>query len=492
MGSDEATLKTEILVIGSGAGGAVTAATLAEAGRTVLVVEEGPAFDTETLVTNSPQAMQTLYRNAGLSPILGTQSIAFVEGCCVGGSTEINSAFWHRPPPGAVQRWKALYDVRDLADEDLKKICHEIETTLGVSMSKLGSHRPSSRVFKNGLESVGAPALETPRMQRGDLSASQFAPGAKCSMARSYLPRAKQAGATILPGCRATRLHYRDDGYVTGVSVAQDDHNGHRTLSIEAEAVFVCGGAIQTPALLRFSGIKRNIGDSLRIQPMLKIAAQFEERLDSHLSVMPVYQLRDPFTGIFLGGSVFTPGFLAMALSDRWPENEAALKDWRYMAIYYTACGGTGQGSVRAFPWTGESVARYVFSPVDGYNLRIGLVRLCEVLFAGGARRLFPGLRRCPPLESLREAVDALDRPIPMSDMNLSTVHISSSCPMGENEERCAVDSFGRVHKFYNLYVADASIIPEAPGVNPQGTVMTLALRNARHFLNHTKGSDTH
>jgi choline dehydrogenase-like flavoprotein len=67
--------------------------------------------------------------------------------------------------------------------------------------------------------------------------------------------------------------------------------------------------------------------------------------------------------------------------------------------------------------------------------------------------------------------------------MSLSTVHSLSSCPMGENEQRCAVDSFGRVRNFENLYLADASVIPDSPTVNPQCTVMALALRIASRFL---------
>ena len=97
--------RAEIVVIGSGAGGAVTAAILAEAGRDVLVLEEGPEVDTARLDVNTPEAMLLLYRNAGLSPILGGPSIAFVEGRCVGGSTEINSAFWH---PDAGRGGRAL------------------------------------------------------------------------------------------------------------------------------------------------------------------------------------------------------------------------------------------------------------------------------------------------------------------------------------------------------------------------------------------------
>jgi choline dehydrogenase-like flavoprotein len=198
---------------------------------------------------------------------------------------------------------------------------------------------------------------------------------------------------------------------------------------------------------------------------------------------MPVYQLLDPRSGVFLGGSVFTPGFLGMLLSDRWPGNADALCQWRHIGIYYTACRGSARGSVRVFPGSGEAVARYPISREDQRNLSHGLARLCEALFAGGSRRIYPGLSDWRPVDSPADVRVFSERPIPLSRMALSTVHVSSSCPMGENEALCAVDSFGRVRGLENLYVSDASIIPDAPGVNPQGTVMALALRNTRRFL---------
>jgi choline dehydrogenase-like flavoprotein len=474
-------MQAEIVVIGSGAGGAITAATLAEAGRDVLVLEEGPPVDPE-LGTNSPEAMRSVYRNAGLSPILGRVPIAFVEGRCVGGSTEINSSFWHRPPRGAVERWRDSFGVRDLGHDDLDQILDEIEKTLQPTVTRPGELPASSAVFRRGLEGVGTEPAETPRLQGGDASSSQFAPGAKRSMSRTFLPRAEAAGARIESGCRVRRIHHRD-GRATSLSVERGQGRSRHRFEVHAETVFVCGGAIQTPALLRASGIRRRIGDSLRIQPMLKAAAEFDEILDAHRSVMPVYQLREAESSVFLGGSVFTPGFLGMALSDRWPENESLLRSWRRMGLYYAACRGSAKGSVRAFPGTGEAIVRYGVSREDRQNLVGGLARLCDVLFAGGARCVVPGLRGRAPFRSAAESRRVLESPIAASDLNLSTVHVSSSCPMGEIEATCPVDSYGRLRDFENLHLGDASVIPDAPGVNPQGTVMALALRNARHFL---------
>src|SRR5262249_24958571 len=90
--------RTEVLVIGSGAGGAVTAARLAAAGLDVTVLEEGKRHDPATYGAHSAAAMANLYRRRGMTPILGRVPIGYVEGACFGGSTEINSGFWHRTP----------------------------------------------------------------------------------------------------------------------------------------------------------------------------------------------------------------------------------------------------------------------------------------------------------------------------------------------------------------------------------------------------------
>ena len=63
------------------------------------------------------------------------------------------------------------------------------------------------------------------------------------------------------------------------------------------------------------------------------------------------------------------------------------------------------------------------------------------------------------------------------------TVHLTSSVRMGENRAATGADSFGRVWGYSNLRVNDASLLPDAPGVNPQAAIMAISLRNADHFI---------
>ena len=280
------------------------------------------------------------------------------------------------------------------------------------------------------------------------------------------------------------RNHHSSDVRAVGVEALVREGAETTSRQISAEMLFVCCGAVQSPALLRRSGIRENIGNSLRIHPMIKAAGLFEEQMEPFDSVIPVYQVKEFWPTITLGGSVFTPGFLAMLLSDNWSSQHGAMESYDRMGLYHAATRSQNRGRVRVLPGMDDGVVvRYRLSGADQRNLSIGLAHLGELLFAAGAKAVYPSLRGFPVLTSVEQCRSFLRTDIPLSAMSLSTVHVFSSCPMGENPDLCATDSFGRVRGFDNLYVNDASLIPDSPGVNPQGTTMAIAHRNVTHVL---------
>lgn len=482
----------EVLVVGSGAGGSVVAATLAEAGLDVLVLEEGPRVDPGSFSTHSPRAFATMYRDGGMTPLLGPASVAFVEGRCVGGSTEINSAFWRRTPEECLARWTREHGVRDLDPAWMALAFERFESELSVGVSS-GPLPASSRRMQEGFERLGWGCTEAPRCQSPETrEGGAFAPGAKRSMSRTLLPRAVRAGARVVSDARVVRVLHEREGSASRATGALVHPCGdaRRALVVRARHVFVCGGPVQTPALLLRSGIARGVGRSLRIHPMTKVAARFDETMDAHRAPLPVFQSTE-FADAMIGGSVFTPGFLAMTLADSRRGNlAAAMGDWRRMAIYYVAVKGSELGRVHAWRGFPGTIARYGVSESDRARLILGVERLVELLFAAGAREVLPGIRGAPALRGMDEARRFLSGRIAARDLGLGTVHAFSSCPMGDPDAmratglpEPATDSFGLARGFRNLRLADASVIPDSPGVNPQATTMALALRSAERFL---------
>ena len=154
--------RTQHLVVGSGAGGAVTAAYLAEAGESVLVVEEGPGVDRDETQQFSIEQMRSQYRNSGTTAMFGNYLLNYAEGCCLGGSTEINSGLYHLPDERLLDRWREEFGIFDLTIESLGEVTPDIEATLGISLQEEVTDGASLRL-RDGAAALGWDCQEVPR-----------------------------------------------------------------------------------------------------------------------------------------------------------------------------------------------------------------------------------------------------------------------------------------------------------------------------------------
>ena len=470
----------EVLVIGSGAGGAVTAALLAEAGRDVLLVEEGPWYDPDTCEPFSLEEMRTRYRNGGPVAALGRPPIAYVEGRCVGGSTEVNSGLYHRLPAETAVAWRERFRILDWEPDVLDTFAADIERTLTVSTMP-GPPPTASAALERGASKLGWRSMEVPRVFRYDDASPR---GVKQTMSRTFVPRAVAAGARVVPGRRVERVALRGRRASGAVVAARRDDGSHERITIDADHVFICSGAIQTPAILQRSGIRRNVGTRLKLHPTVKLAARFAAPMDDHLDV-PMHQVREFAPDITFGGSVSRRGYVALALGDAWERNAPRMEQWERIAVYYAAVRSEGTGRVVALPGLTAPLVTYRLTEGDLSRLARGLVHLGELLFAAGAVELYPSIAGAPPLTRIGDLTMLWDL-MTRSDVNLMTIHLFSSVGMGENHRLTGADSYGRVWGMENVRINDASLLPDAPGVNPQGMIMALAARNCAHFLTTT------
>jgi choline dehydrogenase-like flavoprotein len=253
-------------------------------------------------------------------------------------------------------------------------------------------------------------------------------------------------------------------------------------IRIAADALFLCAGAVHSPALLRRSGITRNIGNSLQVHPTIKLVARFPEAVNSPDMGVPVHQVKEFAPRLSFGCSISSPAYLALGLIDHPETARETARDWPNLAVYYAMITSEGRGTVRGLPGFNDPLVRYKLTENDRCNLADGLRKLAEILFESGVTTLYPSITRGPVLRC-RGCLSKLPEILPDGLASLMTIHLFSSCPMGEDQTKCATDSFGRVHGFKNLFVNDASMLCTAPGVNPQGSIMALARRNVLKFL---------
>lgn len=475
------TRRFDAVVVGSGPGGAVTARRLAEAGLSVLVLEEGDDVAQGDVEPYSLEQMRRQYRGGGLTAALGSPSVAYTEGCGVGGGSEVNSALYHRPPPTLLEEWSRALDIADLDTAVLDPWHEHVERELGVSAWPGDRLPEASEALRRGADALGWNGLEVPRWIRYDTAAdgARAVQARRQTMTETYLPAGRALGVEVRPGSRVLRVQRRGDR-ATGVEVRW----AGGVERIDSEYVFVCAGAVQTPALLQRSGWTHNVGRTLSVHPTVKVVAEYDSAVND-VGDLPAYQVKEFGSWLTLGGSASRPSLLALALAENWRDFGRFADRWERQAVYYAAIQATGTGRVRAVRGFGEPLVTMRLTRSDGARLRSGLARLIHVLRASGASRLYPSLAGAPIVTDGRSALTAVEGFAPRR-ASVMTVHLTGTVPMGQDRRRAGADSYGCVHGALNLRVNDASLLPWAPGVNPQGVLMAIAHRNAEHFV-HTE-----
>jgi choline dehydrogenase-like flavoprotein len=475
-------IRCEIAIVGAGPGGSITACLLAEAGCDVLLIEEGPYLPLESCLPFSLEEMVQKYRNGGLTAAMGSPKVQYAEGKCVGGGSEVNSGLYYRTPADILEKWRREFEVEALEEADLLPHFEACEKDINVCYLP-GKPPAASLKLHEGAIRLGWKSREVPRWFRYEEPVEQTVvpQGIRQSMTKTFIPRALKAGCKILPNTKVQLVRQQGKTWILKADCSPSQ-SPSRPLQVKADTVFIAGGAVHTPALLRRSGITHNIGNSLQMHPTIKVIAQFPEQVNSANMGVPVHQVQEFKPRLSLGCSISSFPYLALGMNDHSDYIHEVDRSWQKMAIYYTAIAGSGCGTVRSLPGCRDPLVRYRLTDDDMKDLSEGLRKLSLLLFEAGAVALYPSLTNGPRFTRPID-LNQLPNSLPRSRTNLMTIHLFSSCPMGENQAICAVDSFGKVHGFKNLYVADASLLCTAPGVNPQGSIMAIARRNTLKFL---------
>ena len=483
MNSSEAENSCEVLVIGTGAGGASVADMLSEAGLDVLMIEEGAHIPAADAPQGISESMRRMWRGGGLMSTLGSQ-VAFAEGRCVGGGTEINSAIFQQAPESVLERWRAANQLDDMSADALAPYYDRAARAVNASQTPGQPSRVTGLLAQAG-QAMGWRVTSLERGQRNcvgtNLCSAACPTGGKQSMSATLIPQARMRGARLLSSTRAKRLLHRN-GRVTGALVSRRDESGRdREVFISASWVFVAAGTMQTPLLLRRSGISRLAGNSFQLHPTIRLLARFPETVDAQRDRLPLVAITEFMPELRFGGSIFTLGTYGMALAENWQHQAGLLPDYAHHAMYYAMIKPDGAGRIRSIPGMADPLATYSLTERDWRRLSDGAQKLAAALFAAGAQYITPAVRGHDGWASTAAA--AADPVLPRSRTSLMTIHLFSSCPMGNDADHFPVDGHGRVFGFDNLMVADGSLLPSAPGVNPQATIMALAYRAADAFL---------
>jgi choline dehydrogenase-like flavoprotein len=463
-----------VVVVGSGPGASLAACLLSETGHEVIVLEEGDFYPHEVINQFSVEELMKKYRNGGVTIALGKPMIQYVEGRCLGGGSEINSGLHHRLPDEVVWNWTARYGLESFTPQELNVQSEAIEKDLSVSYMPKGTIPQASTILKLGSDSLGWNCLEVPRYRH---FSSLQPSGERQTMTNTYLSRAKIAGAKIIHGAKVTRIRPN-----LGKTWRIDVKYSNNRSTIIAKTVFLGAGTIGSPVILRRSGLSKKSGKFFHLHPTVKFIAQFDQDINYPGLGVSVHQVKEFGTTMSFGCSISSPHYLSVALASRANSLEFVRDHWRNLIIYYATITPEGHGSIILLPGFKDPVVRFNLTKRDLAALSLALKRLGRLLFAAGAKKLFSSVRGLDPFHKPSD-LDNIPTILPADKTEVMTIHLTASNQMAASPKLGVVDQWGALWGSENLYVSDASILCSAPGVNPQGPLLTVARRNLTHFL---------
>jgi choline dehydrogenase-like flavoprotein len=465
----------EALVIGSGAGGAFAARALARAGLDTVIVEEGERWTSERIRGAHPlDRFAGIYRDGGTTMALGNPPIALPLGRAVGGTTVINSGTCFRPPTAVATAWHREHGLA-LADlELLGARIADVEATIGVAPA------PMEVLGRNGelaLEGAAALDWQSAPLQRnapGCRGACQCAIGcpnnAKGGVHLNALPQACEAGARIVSGLRVKRV-LSESGRAAGVLAERSDGSEVR---ISAPLVVVAAGAIPTPPLLRRSGLGGHprLGRNLSIHPATGITAGFEEKVVPWSGVMQSVGIEElhESEGVLIEATGSPPGMGAISA----PGYGTHLLGRLDRAVNRAMLGAmiADEPSGRVFG-SRSPIVSYRLAKADERRLAIAIEAMARVMLAAGADDVDLG-GGAPTVRSEAELATAMQR-LDVRRLRLAGFHPSGTAAAGSDPARHPVDPEGRLRGVEGVWVADGSVLPSCPGVNPQVSIMAIA-----------------
>ena len=480
---DDLELECEVVIIGTGAGGAAAAYELASRGRAVLLLEEGDYHRRGSFRANAARAQHMLYRDQGMTVALGNVGIPVFTGRAVGGSTVINSGTCYRAPERTFQRWRERFGLGgEFSSTGLSPFYERVEAMLQVTPADplhLGAIGP---IIARGAERLGLRHGPLPRAapecDGQGVCCFGCPTGAKRSTDVSYVPEALKRGAQLVTAAHVDTIDVVA-GRARGVTATLGGAR-KRKLTVKAEAVIVAGGTLMTPLLLRRSGIGKRpaLGKNLSIHPASKVFALFDQPVDQWKGIPQGYSI-DHYAedGImFEGGSV--PLSIA-SLGVPWTGHRYTelMERYPYLATFGFMIQDEGRGEVRTGAG-GKPLVLYNMTERDTRTMQRAIEILCEVYQNAGARRVLPALPGHDEVSTPEALAKLRASKVAPGDLEITAYHPLGTCRIGA-DEAAVLGPEHEVRDAKGVYVCDGSAVPSSLGMNPQMTIMALALRAA-------------
>jgi choline dehydrogenase-like flavoprotein len=493
------TVEADVVVVGTGAGGGVTAEILALAGLRVVMVEEGALKSSKDFKMREAEAYPALYQESAARKT-ADKAINILQGRTVGGSTTVNWTSSFRTPPATLAYWQRNFGLADYSVEALAPWFEMMEQRLHIS----DWHAPPNEnndLLRRGAAKLGIPTGAIRRNVRGCWNLGYCGMGcptnAKQSMLVSTIPSALDHGALLVTRARAERFALLGDSADELLCVALDAAGlapTGRVLRLRAKHFVVAGGAINSPALLLRSGAPDPhglLGKRTFLHPTLISAAIHEQPVegfngapqtvysDHFLQTQPI----DGPLGYKLEVPPLHPLLLATTMTGFGQQHAEMMRQFPHMqgmlALLRDGFSPDSPGG-EVLLEGGAPVLDYPLGDAIWHGARRAHLTMAEIQFAAGAKAVQPAHEMARPYASWRAAQQAIAAlPYRQQVVRVASAHVMGGCGMARDERQGVTAPDGSYRNLSNVSVHDGSLFPTSVGANPQLSIYGISARLA-------------
>ena len=462
----------DIVIVGSGPGGTTAAKVLSEnPNLNIAIIEEGEKNDPNTLM-GSHNDLTTRYRYGGAEIIFSKPTISIAEGRGLGGGSEVNSGIYHRIPEKIISEWNTYFKVNDLNNSSLSQSYEFIENWLNIDNVKENSYGLSNLIISgaNNLD------LEYENCKTWNKNKSSEKKNTMTEVFYNKHPK----NVKVFRKTKAKKINFDKNGRAFEIICESSD--AQKTIFQFNKLVLACG-TFQTPLLLKLSNYSFLNDLSFNVHPHLKIGALIPSVIKSD-EVVSNYQIKLDDLNSSIGSSINSNSWKALFLSDNWNYYSQHKINYELdnLFIFYTMTRPNGIGKMIFSKLLKSYLLTYKYSNNDFSNIAQSTEVVTKLLFSLGASNVLLPNTSMKSMKNINE-FNTKKFLHEKSKLNIHSVHTFSSIRIGE-QKNSECNSYGILKNSENVMVADSSILPSPPGVNPQGPLMSLVHRNINNWRN--------
>ena len=455
----------DLIVVGSGPSGGRIAADMVRKGARVLLLEAGTHFKTSDFPKPEVAYSGQMFWGGGIE-LNHDARLGFLRAKCVGGTSVVNQALLDRFDEMVWDEWRQVSGV-DLSDSKMEQHYNAVESSLSLETIPEKHFGKNTRLFLKAFEQKG---LGWTALRRGQKNCA-IDEGNDCIVCLGGCPRgSKQStlvtsvepaisgGLQLVANCEVETVSENSAGGVTvKATLTNKAARSKSTLEFKAKAIVLGAGSFGTSKIMLQSGFDKSlplVGKRLSCHPQYMTYSLFDEPVDSFKGAFQCVKSYDSDLRRqgFKFENVFAPPIAtAMLFNGFGPQHQEQMKKYRFLASMEVALRDEATGEMKVQKG-GKITVTKSLTAQDRSRMTSGLKLVEEMYRAIGAKEII----KCPQGFGL---------------------HLMGGCAIGTDKSNSVVDPEFRVHGSQRIFIADSSIFPSAPGINPSLSIMALSHR---------------